>query len=397
MNLIKNIPFYFDFHKYHIIPEDIELLTLAYNETVLYNKRDTPVHNKNFAYQIRLFPSYMGMKIVNQDKYTKKIIPDKYIDGCAISLGNYENIKEYINVHYKNKGNFRNKINKNLKRLEICFDIKYDMFHGHISKKDYNSLMDILKDMLTSRFSQINKTNFALLKWDDMYNSCYEMINNKKASLFVIYSNNKPINISLNYHYNDIMFGSVSSFDLNYSKFGLGHIQIYKLLDWCFINKYKMLDMCHGNLDYKKMWCNVIYNFENHIFYKKKSIIAFLINLIIVFKIHVKLFFKRFELDLFFEKITIAWKNKNKIKEVKPELLKYNREVLESIEIILEKNMVKEITSVQHTHSYLLKPLYDFLYLNEENINNVKIYEHEKIANTFYFTGQKKFIKIDVI
>ena len=56
---------------------------------------------------------------------------------------------------------------------------------------DYIKVMSALKSMIISRFSQKNKTNFALLEWDNTYNSCFKMINDKKASLFVIYNNNE--------------------------------------------------------------------------------------------------------------------------------------------------------------------------------------------------------------
>ena len=71
-----------------------------------------------------------------------------------------------------------------------------------------------------------------------------------------------------------LLFGYISSYDIDYYKFGLGNLLIYKQLDWCIENGYNHFDMGWGDLKYKKWWSNNIYQFNHHIVFPKNSPLA---------------------------------------------------------------------------------------------------------------------------
>ena len=81
-----------------------------------------------------------------------------------------------------------------------------------------------------------------MMEWDDNIKNLHALINQKKASLFVIYDGDRPISISLNRHINNsILFSETHSYDVEYSKYGLGHVDNYMLLNWCINNNF---DFC---------------------------------------------------------------------------------------------------------------------------------------------------------
>ena len=190
--------------------------------------------------------------------------------GYAISLGKDMNPDQYVKQQF---GSNAKTIRRYVNRLEACFNVSYKMFYGEIEYNTYMFIMTSLRSMLVKRFAQRNTTNSELQIWDEVVNDSYAQILEKKASLFVIYNESTPIEISLNYHFYKILFISTSSYDIDYAKFGLGHVEIYKQIEWCLANGVQIFEMGDGELDYKRRWSNAIYNFEHHVIYPKNSLV----------------------------------------------------------------------------------------------------------------------------
>lgn len=131
--------------------------------------------------------------------------------------------------------------------------------------------MEKLFEILTIRFNQRNENHQSIHNLKDY--TWYKVFTHKwkKASLFVIYNGETPVQISLNYHFNKILFISIPSFDIAYSKFSLGNISIYKILEWALYNDYDLLDLEYGSLEYKRQWSNHVYSFDDHIIYPKDN------------------------------------------------------------------------------------------------------------------------------
>ncbi|MEG3658557.1 GNAT family N-acetyltransferase [Arenibacter palladensis] len=383
----RNI-FYFKFYEQHIIPNCIANLSFAHNKKVFYQKTGSNASLSN-ANHLGLFPTYINFEVIHPEKFKRVQIKDNKIDGCAIALEGYDSIDNYIKSQFRSKN--KTGLNRSIKRLEKSFRLRHRIFFGEITREDYIFLMTTLKAMLSSRFSLINKTNFAILKWDSIYERGFNMINEKKASLSVIFNNDEPIDISLSYHFNKIMFSAVSSYDINYSKFGLGQVSIYKELEWCFANNYDVLDLTHGNLQYKKNWCNIVYGFEDHIIYKKKSFTGAILFLTALGKVHFRNFLKNANIDVLMEKIKIGLQKQNE--DCKTDTLNYDIESVESMD--KDKiNVLIEINLAQENYRHLKKPFYDFLYTSQEVMEDVKIFQDNMNHLKFYFLGKNDKSKI---
>ena len=107
--------------------------------------------------------------------------------------------------------------------------------------------MNRLEKMLIKRFEQRNDVSQTLTQWDRYKEMYFSLINEKRASLFVIYHENTPIVISLNHHFQGRLFSAISSYDIDFGKFSLGSVEIYKKLDWCIANQHQSYEMGMGD------------------------------------------------------------------------------------------------------------------------------------------------------
>lgn len=263
----KSQQFIWDFIQKNVIPDRYDSLRFCdYTHTTTSTYVD-----KNELNIVRQFPDYITPTILNESKNILYKIKQSKFNGAGIHINdNYKDMASYMSKNFKS--NFRGRIKKNISRLETSFNIIYEYNYGEITKTKCNYLLDELKTMLEKRFQEKETGNFVLNNWDENVKDTFTLINQKKASLFVIYDDNKPISICLNYHiFNNLFFYYQSSYDLNYSKFSLGHINVYKFVEWSLNNDYKFIDFGNGILHYKKQWCNIFYNFEYHIIYDKNS------------------------------------------------------------------------------------------------------------------------------
>ncbi|MCK0156869.1 GNAT family N-acetyltransferase [Cellulophaga sp. F20128] len=354
--------------------------SLEYFEEKITNtiKEDTfPIPN----YSLSLVPSYIKLQLTDP-KFSHTIIKQNNW-GYAIHLKSNSTIDDYLQEQYNSKK--RSIIRRYVNRLEACFTINYKLYYGAITKEEYHFIMDSLKEMIVHRFKQRNEQNKELPNWDALLEETYPKIQNKQASLFVIYDDNKPIEISLNYHFGKILFSTISSYDIDYSKFGLGHVEIYKQIEWCCAHNYILFEMGVGGMDYKRRWSNTIYNFEHHIIYNTTNFASKMMGQLEVIKIKTKEYLKS-----------------KKINEIVPNLKhKYfaNKEVETDIQIsTIDKNTTKdhlnliEITIASPEYDFLKKYVYDFLYTTIAHISTVKTYKLTK--NTYLIVGNKHHQKI---
>jgi len=219
------------------------------------------------------------------------------------------------------------------------------------------------------------------------------MIMNKTASLFVIYNDNEPIDICLNYHHQNIIDNAIRSYDIDYSKFRLGYVDIYKQLEWCFQNSVDIFDLSIGDFAYKRTWCNVVYDFEHHIVYDKNSFVGKISAYLIRNLYNTKAYLKKKNVHLFYHKIRNFFKPKVKVDEAKSE------PVLEISEIdAIPVNVdAKQINYLLDRYGYIRKPIYDFQYLNSDESKNIQVYTIDNQNGTFFVKGQKKALKIKLM
>lgn len=383
LNLVKKEDFYLHITEKHNVLRGYESLKLRYDNTHLYYNND-PFYLEQ-AVSVQLFPLYLNPTFYLQpNSFVSKVSQDK-INGYAIVLKENMDFETFFTKEYSKS--FRANMKRFVSRFETCFNARYQIFYGSISKKDYNILMQVLHTMLTNRFNQRNDDNKILKNWKYYESTTYDLINDKKASLFVIYNQTTPVHICINHHYGEILFVSIPSYDIDYNKFALGNISIYKLLEWSINNNYKMLDMAYGDLEYKRRWSTLIYPFEHHIFYNhtlKQRLFAQLEIAIIKFKNYLK----SKNVD---EKIKHLknkyFKTKNNFKEVT-----YNTEPF-----ILSNNNYKKIEFQLENFelSFLKKPVFEFLYKHKEHLDHIEIFEMYS-AKSYIISCKNRAEKINI-
>ncbi|MFH4965323.1 GNAT family N-acetyltransferase [Gaetbulibacter sp. M235] len=325
---------------------------------------------------------------ITLNKKFKKFSFNRF-QGFLINLENFNSIEDYMMAQFGSKS--RSKIRSYVKRLETCFNIDYKFYYGSIEKPAYELLFDQLELMIKRRFDQRGDKHQALQDWDYYKKSIYQEILNKNTSLFVIYDNNKPIDICINYHYENIIINSIRAYDIDYSKFKLGYVDIFKQLEWSFENKIKLFDLGPGILTYKKQWCNVVYDFRNYIIFKKTSLTKAL------FASSLFLFYK---LKIFLDRNNIVQDKGNKILDTSNNYAKDNTiEVfqLKTDEIPKNSELENNYTEINFEHEEFMNLrniIYDYLYLNFEQKNKVKVYKLNDSYNSFIIMGKKpsKFI-----
>lgn len=370
----------------------------------LFRKGKIPMHYKSITYlghfwsnsksdgksqdnlglpaQWRLIPDFFEIEI-DMDHVGRYVIP-QHNWGYAIRL-NVDTVDDYLNNQFKSK--YRSIIRRYVKRLESCFQIEYKLFYGEISEEQYHFLMNCIHQMILRRFKQRREQHKALKDWKEIYNDSLSMILQKKASLFVIYDGENPIEISLNYHFDKILFSSISSYDIDYAKFGLGHVEIYKQLEWCINNDYEIFEMGVGGTNYKRRWSNFIYRFQNHVTYVKSSS-----------KQRFQAFFLR-SLVGFIEYLKslgineLLYTTVNRISQlVKTRETYLNNNPVPQTETTLVDHLPENAVAIPVNFSkypFLKKPICDYLYTNVEHKCHLKLYKVDELKNTFYIKGQK--------
>ncbi|MFD0988642.1 GNAT family N-acetyltransferase [Mariniflexile jejuense] len=389
MKHIKKEQFIWDFQNKEIIPSCYE--NVFFNNTTY--KNELSLANKEKIVYVSLVPSYINYTLVNQEDYNQKKIQHIGKDGAGILIdGNYTT-DTYLQKFTSKK--LRINLKRGKTRLEESFNIKYECNFGSITADKYNFLLSELRIMLEKRFKEKNIENMFLKEWDLHTTNLYSLINTKKASLFVIYSDEKPISITINNHIlNSILYSKTNAFDTDYSKFGLGQIDNYILLDWCLKNNYHFLDLGFGILEYKKKWCNLFYNYEYHLYTKKGSLTASSIALMESFKIKFKNNLKIFKIDKVLQSIKFIFK--------KTPIEKNNSSPVETLEVKtksdeINDDFLKNINIKNKKFKALRQPIYNYLYNSKLHVDTIETYEVTNQKNTYIVKAEEDIIKIKVL
>lgn len=380
--------FYFTFFEKQVVP--LQYKSLSYNGNVLpvseyhnnYNLSDrTPIEC------VELFPTYFDATIeVPKGIKVKKIFR---INGFCIKINDHKDINSYIRANIKS--NLRTVLKRKIKGLETSFDIRYRLFYGQISKEDYDFLMHSLYHMLVRRFNQRDDQHDSLKRWNSYVTSVFELINEKKASLYVIYDDQKPIQISLNYHCDKIVFLAIPSYDIDYAKFGLGNIAVQKLLEWSINNGYQMLDMGYGAFDYKLKWCNHTYNLEHHFFYEQNSLMVPIMVSIFSLKTQLVNFLVSKGVNKHYHNLRSKFSKKPESGEIEYYIDRTPED--QSDDQSDDKNQKRIDFISNDSYSFLKKPVYDYLYTYLEHIEKVEVYEMQD-NSSYIIKGQKNIQKI---
>lgn len=221
---------------------------------------------KNSFFKVYDLPDYLMAKPRSLPKNLSLKAIRQY-QGFLTNLSSFDSLDTFL-AHQLSKRS-RKRLRKAVKELHEKHSISKKMFFGHIEKKEHQSLMKRFAFLLKKRFDEKKTFNRYLGKWHYYEQLSFEKINEGKASLFVTYSNKKPICLTLNFHFNDILFSELECFDVEYSQYGLGDISMLEHINWCFENDVKLIDLAMGRTPFKIKWSNYNYHFHHHIYFKK--------------------------------------------------------------------------------------------------------------------------------
>ena len=379
--------FLWDFLKKEMIPNCIENVEL--NDLKFINKNSAiDSHDNKQLTIVSLAPNYLKFYFNKKESYLERKIDHLHLDGCGIIINEKETLESYLQNVLDTKT--RKNIQRCWNRLNQSFKIEIKYYFGDISEETYTFLLSKLHNMLVKRFDDKNTINSFLSNWENNTKNIFSSINNKNASLFVIYSDGTPINISLNHHSNNtILFSECNAFNTDYYKFSLGHIGNYVLLKWCIDNNYKYLDLGNGVLDNKKKWSNSFYKTQYIVHFNDKNIVSKTLASIEIFKIKAKNFLKKIKLDKFIFHIKYFLRSPKK--SVESTNIIYSLEKIEDAACIKLKDLIEVDLKA---HDFLRKPVYDSIFNSNEHINDIIIYKFSN--NTYIIKGKKTALKLTI-
>lgn len=383
-----NIDFMFELAFNKRLPEFYKLASIRSNNTALLNHKGTeiPQFSNNTCTVIDI-PSHLKLlkKELNSNIGMKSVIQYK---GYFIDLTNYRNIDDYIKDRFSRSS--RQALKSSKKRLETCFDISYKMYFGEINKEEYNSLFIQFYEMLKLRAIEKGINNRNLQHWETYTKEVYDMILKKEASLFVIHDGNTPINISLNMHLKEIVFLFITTYNIDYSKFRIGHTNWYWLIDWFIKNNIKFVDFSKGNTAYKKRWTNNEYDFKYHIFYNKLNTKSTLKAKILEQKLKLKQSLRDNNINDYFYSILDKLKGNKKNQHLKNHTFKNIKRLPKNID-------VKKIDVQQDDQFSFLKPIiYQYLFLSFQNIIDIEVFNSVNSKQDFFISSPKEILYLVV-
>lgn len=238
---------------------------------------------------IRDVPDYLQTFPIGKHKVHRSV---KTFSGSLIHLDKHQDFSSYLNAHFSTKK--RSQFRMYRKRLEDCFTIEHKIYYGHIERENYEYLFDCFKSLLKERFEQKKEINDSLMVWGQYYKTAFDQINRKEACLSTICHEGKPIAMSLNFILGSkIVFGYVKTYDIAYSKFGLGYTESFNMIKWAYQNKMEIFDLLKGSYDYKDRFTDGIYHFKKELIYSKRKLWPLLMGNL--FYIYLKSFYALYE------------------------------------------------------------------------------------------------------
>lgn len=338
-------------------------LTKGISYTISYAEK---IEIKNKVFLIYDVPDYLDNLSEKTKKRIGRIKVDQY-PGFLVDVHKYIDIDSFKKSRFGKNSLY--KIRKYQKKIESCFDIRYHMYFGDISKKEYDFIFKTFKDLLERRFDnkQIRNNNLDKREWEFYYDLMYDLILDKKASIYVIYDRDKPIAGSFNYHTDEVAIGAIMAFDIDYSKFYPGFTIINKLIEWSIKNKLKYFDFSKGDFSYKRQWSDRKYSFRYHIVYDKNALMATVIAYVMSSYFKLKKYLRAKKINELFNKL-IYRLNGSRIYET------VSYRVVDDLQEINHKDLYK-VNDKNETFAFLRKAVYDFLYAKSEHITNIEVYQ----------------------
>lgn len=348
----------------------------------MYYSLSNEIQIKNKTLLIHDVPSYFECP-EHMPKKTLRLKKIKQYPGFLIELEGFDSLGDFMLKKFKKSSRY--KLNKYKKRLTQCFDIQYKMYKGEINEKEYHNIFKQFRVLLEKRFEDKGEHNNNLDKqeWEFYKKVALPLIKENKAGLFVIENHGIPITITLVYFSKDIIFDAITVFDIDYSKFHLGSVNIMFLIEWGIANNYKILDFSKGYFDYKVRWSTRKYDFEHHVLYNPKSTISRAKAFILSAFFKTKQYLRDMGINRVLNKVRFALKNSRNYGTQGDRKIRSNP-IFE--DYALEDTV--DLIEIDGYDSKIKRVLFDFLYLYGETHRDVNIFKLEEKENQYVFKGK---------
>ena len=211
-------------------------------------------------------PDYLSPRYTGGDN-SLRILKVPLYEGYLVDLTRFGDVEDYLRNHV-GKARY-SQLRRYKKRLDLCISPRYVAYYGEMDEREYRFVFECLREFTEKRFRQKEEINYELPFLAYYEEVMYRMILEKKALLFVIYDGKKPINITLNFIFGDLMLHWNSCFDIDYGVFNVGHINTMEHFRWCFKNNICVFDMGRGNFWHKQRLINHTYRYQQHIVCKR--------------------------------------------------------------------------------------------------------------------------------
>ena len=342
------------------------------------NKNNSTNDFKNKTFLIFDVPQYFKTPGDNAEIKNLNLKKVKQYPGFAIKLDNYNDLASYLKATFSKSSN--QKLRRYSRRLEHCFNISSKMLIGTIDKAEYDHVFSHFHELLTKRFDDKKTTNNNLnpSEWQFYREVAYPLILEKQAALHVIYNNQTPISVRLLYFSESIIFDAITVFDIDYTKFHIGKISIMKMLEWSFNSSYSIFDFSKGFFDYKESWSDTKYDFEYHIYYDRKSLVANILATTLSNFYKVKQVLREKEVNKKLHNLSFLLKNQ------KHNSTAQNIEEIDEGTINYNENMLVEIDFLKREYLFLRKPVFDFLFLSSEHLSNLRTYKINTLKKDYF-------------
>ncbi|NCP52931.1 MAG: GNAT family N-acetyltransferase [Flavobacteriales bacterium] len=346
------------------------------------NKKNTT--STHLASCVILFdvPEYLNI----QPKKAWCAIPINTFKGSLLHLKNYKNFEDYLKASFSSKKRAQFKMAE--RRLYQAFPITYKRMFGPAPIETYHNLFDAFYTMLEARFLEKDMKNDELPHWEHYKQVMIPLIEKKQAFFSVFYHGCTPISMSLNVIKDQVIYGYMKCYDIDYAKFSLGFLDLLKVTQWAFEAQFERFDFLKGHYDYKTKWVDTSYYFQKLIIYNPESIWATLLAKAMAFKIHsfyglIKIL-KSVKVDVFIKKV-LQW-----------HYLYYHKKPKQHV-VLIENTHIKEeqiqgltpISLNNPSYKFLRKAVFEFLYHQQDQIDSLRVFKKEATTQTYVIIGSK--------
>lgn len=331
--------------------------------TASFETKHTCLTLERKIFKINDVPDYLEFTLTPFPNKTmvKKV---KTLTGHVVELVKFKTIQDYLN--YKLSSKNRSNLKRYQKRLESCFNIKYISYYGAIEEKEYDRLFTVLRTLLIRRFNEKQQTNYELQHLDEYHHALRPLIQEKKASLFVIYDGEKPISIRINMFRGRLAYYIISGYDIDYSKFHLGSIDMLKNIEWCIHHKFEAYDLLKSYDYYKTHWATKTHYYYNYLVYSISSTTGHYLFIKEIVTYFIYNFLKKYGILEFYKKIK---KNRFGFRRRTENNASFKFSPFDE----KPDNDMVEVDLNSEAYAFLRRPIYNFLFLNNAYVHHVRV------------------------